>query len=133
VNKNKNLFNAFISPDEDFLIACAVDKSDSLNPGFANYYFFFKTDSGGWTPAINPGEPMNNKGFNAISASLSPDGQYLFFASQRTNPSITGMPDRPLKLKDLLHAYNSPQNGNYDIYRMNSAFINTLKQKARNP
>jgi hypothetical protein len=127
VNKNRNLFNAYISPDEDFLIACAIDKKDTVNPGFANYYIFFRNDSGNWSSGINMGPVMNTKGFNAISASLSPDGKYLFYASQKTNISLPGNTVKSVLISDLLKAYNAPRNGNFDIYWIKADFIQSLK------
>jgi hypothetical protein len=127
VNKNRNLYNAFISPEEDFLIACAIDKKDTVNPGFANYYIFFRNDSGSWSCGINMGPVMNSKGFNAISASLSPDGKYLFYASQKTNISLPGNTGKSLLISDLVKAYNAPGNGNFDIYWLKADFIQSLK------
>jgi hypothetical protein len=127
VNKNRNLFNAYISPDEDFLIACAIDKKDTLNPGFANYYIFFSNDSGNWSSAIHMGPVMNAKGFNAISASLSPDGKYLFFASQKTNMRLPENAGENIRISDLVKAYNAPGNGNFDIYWVKADFIQSLK------
>ncbi|MFN8208712.1 MAG: hypothetical protein U0T82_15075 [Bacteroidales bacterium] len=133
VNKNRNLFNAYISPAEDFLIGCAVNKNDTVNPGFANYYIFFRNDSGLWSSGINMGPVMNAKGFNAISASLSPDGKYLFFASQRTRISFPANPEKVLQQSDLMKVYNAPQNGNFDIYWMEAAFIQNMKPTQMNP
>ena len=68
------------------------------------------------------------KGSNAISASVSPDGRFLFFAAQQISPEM----QKKSKIKTLdkmLEYLNLPQNGNYDIYWVDAGVIDSLRNK----
>jgi hypothetical protein len=69
----------FVDPDESYLIF------ESARPGgygFSDLYISFKRSDGSWTPALNMGEPINSSA-RETAASVSPDGLYLFFLSDR--------------------------------------------------
>jgi hypothetical protein len=121
-----NTFNAFISPDESFLIACIDGRKNELNPGFANYYIFFRDKSDNWSEAIPFGPEVNIKGSNAISASVSPDGKYLFFSAQKLSKTNEEKSKKKI-LSSMLELLNSPQNGNQDIYWVDARIIEKLK------
>lgn len=121
-------YNAFISPDENYLIACIEGIQNEINPGFANYYVFFRDENDNWSEAIPFGEEINMEGSTAMSASVSPDGKYMFFAAQK----ISGMNEELSKVKTIssMKAFlNNPQNGNYDIYWVDAKVIQNLKPK----
>lgn len=126
VNGNGNIYNAFISPDESFLIGCVENKKNEVNPGFSNYYIFFRDSDDNWSEGISFGPDINIKGSNAISASVSPDGKYLFFSARATSEKM-----QELSLKKTLgymkEFLNTPQNGNYDIYWVSSGVIDALR------
>ena len=63
----------FIAPDESFMI---VD-SQQKGMGMPELFISFRKD-GGWTKMINMGREINSTS-TEYSASLSPDGKYLFF------------------------------------------------------
>jgi len=125
VNGSGNIFNAFIAPDENFLIACVENKSNTVNPGFVNYYIFFRDENDNWSEGISFGPEININGSNAISASLSPDGMYLFFAAQKTSEEMKKLSEEKT-LGSMIRFLASPQNGNYDIYWVSSAVIERL-------
>ena len=129
VNQEANtIYNAFISPAEDYLLACIDNKTSDINPGCANYYVFFRDTSGQWSDAVSFGPEINIKGSNAISASVSPDGKYLFFAAQKLSDSNREL----LEMKNLgsmLKLLYSPQNGNYDLYWVDAGVIENLRPK----
>jgi hypothetical protein len=114
INGNGNIFNAFVSPDESFLIGCVENKKNVINPGFTNYYIFFRDNNDSWSEGISFGPEVNIEGSNAISASVSPDGRYLFFSARKTSDLMQKVFSRATlgALKEFL---NTPQNGNYDI------------------
>ena len=128
VNGNGNIYNAFISPDESFLIGCVDNKNNEINPGFSNYYIFFRDSNDNWSEGISFGPEINMKGSNAISASVSPDGKYLFFSARTTSERM-----KEISLKNTLGSIkeylNSPQNGNYDIYWVSTGVIEALRPK----
>lgn len=64
----------FIDPQEEFLI---FDARQAGNYGASDLYISFQV-KGQWTPAQNLGAQINSSQ-NEMCASLSPDGQYLFF------------------------------------------------------
>lgn len=128
VNGNGNIFNAFISPDESFLIGCVENKNNEINPGFSNYYIFFRDSNDNWSDGISFGPEINIKGSNAISASVSPDGKYLFFSARTTSERMkeTSLKNTLGSIKEYL---NNPQNGNYDIYWVSTGVIKALRPK----
>jgi len=128
VNGNGNIYNAFISADESFLIGCVENKNNEINPGFSNYYIFFRDSNDTWSDGISFGPEINIKGSNAISASVSPDGKYLFFSARTTSERM-----KEISLKNTLGSIkeylNNPQNGNYDIYWVSRGVIEALRPK----
>jgi hypothetical protein len=128
VNGNGNIYNAFISPDESFLIGCVDNKNNEINPGFANYYIYFRDNNDNWSEGISFGPEINMKGSNAISASVSPDGKYLFFSARTTSEKMKEILLKP-SLSNIKEFLNSPQNGNYDIYWVSAGVIDALHLK----
>jgi Tol biopolymer transport system component len=60
------------------------------------------------------------------SASVSTDGSYLFFMSDRMGgPSL-----EKLSAESLQKFHNSPQNGSTDIYWISTTVIDRLREKA---
>ena len=90
----------FIDPDESFMIFDASNRLDGL--GESDLYISFKKEDGSWTTAQNLGDKINSSA-NEICASISGDGKFLF--------------------------YNSDKNGNGDIYWIGTSFIEGLKNK----
>jgi hypothetical protein len=74
---NTGTFNAhpFIAPDESYIL---WDGRRSSGFGGSDIYVSFRQTDGDWGPAINLGEAINTPAWEA-SASVTPDGQYLFF------------------------------------------------------
>ena len=120
------LFNAFISPEENFLITCAQG-IDSTNVD-QDYYISFRTSDGKWSDLIKFGPEINSPGDNANSAYVSPDGKYLFFSSSRKDPSllqvISGIP-----LSSIIKSKSIPGTGASAIYWVNAKIIEELRPK----
>ena len=70
----------FVAPDESFLIFTSKDRPDGQ--GGMDLYISFRKQDGSWTEPRNMGREINTPGVEAF-ASTSPDGRYLFFASDR--------------------------------------------------
>jgi hypothetical protein len=131
VNGSGTPYNAFIAPDEGYLIACVDGRPYDANPGEANYFVFFRDEADHWSDGIPLGPEINMKGSTAMSPYVSPDGKYFFFAAQKTAARFSG----PLKgrtLAWLLEMNGSCQNGNYDIYWVDAGIITKLKATERN-
>jgi len=131
INGSGTPYNAFISPDESYLIACVDGRPYDANPGEANYFVFFRDKSDRWSDGVPLGPEINMKGSTAMSPYVSPDGKYFFFAAQKTAGRFSG----PLKgrtLAWLLEMNGSCQNGDYDIYWVDARIIEKLKETERN-
>ncbi len=124
VNSTGTQFNAFIAPDERYLIVCVFGRDDSF--GRTDYYVCFHTADDGWTEPINLGDRINTAGGVEYSPYLSPDGRYFFFMSSRSREASDTRPDR-LTYADLTHEHDEPQNGNPDIYWVDASFIEELQ------
>jgi len=126
IPENGMLFNAFISPKEDFLITCAQG-IDSTNVD-QDYYISFRTPDEKWSKLIKFGPEINTPGDNANSAFVSPDGKYLFFSSSRKDPSRS-----PVKsgtsLRTIINLKSVPGNGSSAIYWVSAKIIEELKPK----
>lgn len=70
----------YIAPDESYIIFDARD--ERKNSDDTDLYISFRIDADTWTKAINMGSPVNFD-TDEIAASVSPNGKYLFFKSDR--------------------------------------------------
>jgi hypothetical protein len=68
-------FHPFIAPDESYLI---FDSKKEGGYGDSDIYISFRQKNGSWGNPINLGDKINTKAWEA-SASVTPDGKYLFF------------------------------------------------------
>ncbi|MBN2089101.1 PD40 domain-containing protein [candidate division KSB1 bacterium] len=121
-----SLFNAFISPQEDFLITCALN-IDSANID-QDYYISYRMKNGAWSELIRFGPEINTPGDNANSAYFSPDGKYLFFSSSRKAPSAIEMKSGT-SLKAIINSKAKPGNGSSAIYWVSAKIIEELRPK----
>ena len=130
VNGAGLVFNAFVAPDESYLVAGVDGREDATPPKRANYYVFFRNADGTWTSGTNMGPAINNPANTQHSAYVSPDGRFLFFSSNA--PAEPAAPS----LKGLTHARlvelnSSPRNGNSDIYWVDARIIQELRRAGR--
>lgn len=97
---NSGTWNAhpFIAPDESYLL---WDGKRDTGYGDSDIYISFRQEDGSWGAAINLGNKINTPSWDA-SASVTPDGKFLFF-----------------------HRETSP--GNLDIYWVDAQIIQTLR------
>jgi Tol biopolymer transport system component len=111
VNSKTYEFNAFVSPDEDFIIFTSYGRKDDKGRG--DLYMSIKDATGKWLPAQNLS--MLNSNRIDYCPFVSPDKKILFFTSERINiPNAYA--SNPVKIDDLLKTFTSPQNGVGDIY-----------------
>lgn len=113
VNSKTYEFNAFVSPDEDYIIFTSYGRKDDKGRG--DLYMSIKDVAGRWQPAKNL-TSLNSEKLDYCPF-VSPDKKVLFFTSERNGlkRSFTG---KPASLNDLVKAYTSPQNAGGDIYWM---------------
>lgn len=88
---NTGTFNAhpFIAPDESYIL---WDGRRPSGFGGSDIYISFRQADGDWGPAINLGEAINTPAWEA-SASVTPDGRYLFFHRLIDSSDGDGLPD----------------------------------------
>jgi len=120
VNCGTNRYNAFIDPHERFIIVPAVGMEDSR--GGTDYYISFRSENDEWSDPVNMGDRVTSRDAREYSTSLSPDGKYLFFMSAKVEGETSS------DYKKLLEAFQSPLNGNSNIWWIKSDFIWTLKK-----
>lgn len=75
INTGKWTAHPFIAPDESYLI---WDSERDDGYGESDLYISFRQKNGSWGKAINFGSNVNTEAREA-SASVTPDGKYLFF------------------------------------------------------
>lgn len=113
-------WDPLISPNEDYLIFTSP-RPGGLGSG--DMYICFKQQNNQWSEPINLGEKINSPGMD-YCPSLSPDGKILFFSSYLNSLNFNLFPD---SYDDLIFKLNRPQNGNGDIYFIDSNIINSLR------
>ena len=124
VNCGKSHFNAFIAPDESYIIVPVWGRDDSL--GSIDYYIVFRSENDEWSEPINMGPEINTPGAREYTPYVSPDGKYFFFMSTRS-PAVPDAPATGFTPDYLAQAHNRPENGNSDIYWMDAAIIDELR------
>ncbi|MCP4659215.1 MAG: hypothetical protein GY856_27715 [bacterium] len=118
----RSQFNAFIAPDESYLIICTFGREDSI--GSVDYYVVFRSEDDTWSDPINLGDEINTPGGNEYSPYVSPDGRYFFFMASRAMPA-SDMEELTLSYLKRLH--NEPRNSNPDLYWIDAGFIEDLR------
>jgi hypothetical protein len=124
VNCGTNRFNVFVAPDESFAIVPAVGREDSL--GGADYFAVFRDQDDTWSEPVNMGPAINQPEGREWSASLSPDGKYLFFMTSRAYGE-TDIPLRATSITDLLDFSTQPGWGSSDVWWVSSQVVEALR------
>ncbi len=96
----------FIAPDESFMLFYSAGRTDNLTPGdlLGDLYISFRDGQGNWSEPQNLGVSVNSSAEES-TPTLSPDGRFLFFASNRD--AANHLPD---------------------IYWMDAGFLRMLRQ-----
>ncbi len=81
INSPLGEYNAFVAPDESYLIFSTTRQNEGSGSG--ELYISFRGDDGVWTPAKNMGPVVNSPALDYCPY-VTPDGKYLFFSSNRT-------------------------------------------------
>ncbi|MEN8005810.1 MAG: hypothetical protein ABFS42_02300 [Candidatus Krumholzibacteriota bacterium] len=110
VNVGQANYNGTVAPDESWLLFCVNGHPENL--GNSDYWISFREEKGSWGPAVNPGDPFNGPGLRAASGSLSPDGKYLFFSTNKTENNTKDK----IKRENFLKLHKDNTNGSTDIW-----------------
>jgi hypothetical protein len=127
VNSTDQQYNAFIAPDERYLILGVFGRDDAR--GGTDYYATFRNEDDTWTGPVNLGDHINRARGAEWSPYVSPDGRFLFFMS--TRPSGIATLPTELTVRDLRALHDEPENGNPDIYWVDASFLDELRQALR--
>ncbi len=80
INTELREADAFIAPDESFMIFVRVDAPGAF--GNSDLYISFHDGNGNWTEAVNMGESVNSSGIDG-SPYVTPDNKVLIFTTDR--------------------------------------------------
>jgi Tol biopolymer transport system component len=124
VNCGKTQFNAYVAPDESYLIVSVYGREDTL--GSIDYYIVYRDEQDHWSEPVNMGEKINTPDGQQYSPYVSPDGKYFFFMSTRS-AGVADLNEAGYSYQQLARIHNSPENGNSDIYWMDAGIIEELR------
>jgi Tol biopolymer transport system component len=113
-----------VAPDQSFLVFASAGRPDALAGGGAPYpradlYVSFRNGTGWGAPRHLP-PPINSTASDS-SPSLSPDGRWLYFTSERS-PFFVPMP-HPLSARELAAGLHGVLNGRGNLYRIELARV----------
>jgi hypothetical protein len=109
-----------LAPDQSYMIFTSYGRPDGVGsldiPGLGNGDLYISFNRHGvWTTPKNLGAPINTAALE-YAPRISPDGQYLYFTSNR---GFEYQPfSRPLSMDEWRDSLTSIRNGNGNIYRV---------------
>ena len=109
-------FNAFVDPDEQFVIFTGYARKDGMGSG--DLYIARRDAQGNWLQAVNMGAKVNSPNLDYCPF-VSWDKKYLFFTSNKT--SFKTPFTKVVSYTDLKKALMSAENGFDNIYWINFA------------
>ena len=121
INSNGYEFNAYISPDESFLIYTCYNREDGFGSG--DLYISYHSDEG-WSKVKNLGNKINSNKMDYCPF-IDTKSNTLYFTSKRDN-SKTNF-DKPQNLDELLREFNKYDNGSSKLYQVNIEELLTKK------
>lgn len=114
-------FNAFIAPDEDYIIFSSFERDDGFGGG--DLYISQKDQNGIWMKARNLGGKINSGALDFCPFVDMETGNF-YFTSERM-----AVPDEKIEaIADLKHRANSVHNGMGNIYKIGLAELDSLKK-----
>jgi hypothetical protein len=111
INSTGDEFNAFVDPDETYIIFSGYKRSDGHGSG--DLYISKKNEKGEWQQAKNLGLLINSTSLDYCPY-ITRDKKYFFFTSNRHN--IKTPFEKPKTFKELKTIMNGPLNGADNIY-----------------
>ena len=111
INSTGDEFNAFVDPDETYIIFSGYKRKDGYGSG--DLCISKKNEKSEWQQAKNLGTAINSTGLDYCPY-ITPDKKYFFFTSNR---HIIKTPFKKAKtIKELKTIMHSPLNGADNIY-----------------
>jgi Tol biopolymer transport system component len=112
INTPASETDAYIAPDQSYLVYTVYGRSDAVGDGDLYVSFFRK---GVWTPARHLG-PAINTAAREYCPIVSPDWKYLYFTSQHGFSDGTRV--RSLTTRELRDSLGGVRNGFGNVYRV---------------
>lgn len=122
VNSEHGEFNAFVAPDESYLLFSSTRPG---GPGGGDLYVCFGDGTGRFEPAILLGSGINGPSVD-YCPSVTPDGRYLLFTSRRTGRE--GKPRGFDNFEQLRAALGGIDNGNDNLYWVDFDVVRRLRR-----
>ena len=104
-------FNAFIAPDERYLIFSSANRADDLGGG--DLYISYRENDSTWSQATNLGKGINSEALDYCPF-VTADGHYLFFTSERADPAILNR--NPKSMHEIMALTDGIENGLGNIF-----------------
>lgn len=111
VNTKFYEFNAFVDPDEQFILFTSYGRKDDMGGG--DLYMSVKDAKGVWQSAVNL-KSLNSKQLDYCPY-VSPDGKKLFITSNR-HALPTSFTEKSASYKTIQEAWSAPLNGTGNIF-----------------
>ena len=105
-------FNAFVAPDESYLLFSGYNREDGLGSG--DLYISFRKANKTWTEAENLGPDFNSK-YMDYCPFVDTKSQMLYFTSRRSNVKFKA--GGFTSAKTLLKELNKPSNGQSRLFQ----------------
>jgi len=122
VNTKFYEFNAFVSPEENYIIFTSYGRKDDMGGG--DLYISLKNEQGNWKPAKHLSQ-VNSRQLDYCPF-VSTDGKSLFFTSER-HQLPTSFPTST-NYQTILESKDNPLNGTGNIYWINfQALLNSFR------
>jgi hypothetical protein len=110
INSKGYEFNAYVSPNENYLIFTGYGREDGLGGG--DLYISKKDNLNNWQPAVHLNVPINSKGLDYCPYVFN--GQ-LYFTSNRSD--LKSVYEKQLTTEELLKELQKDANGKSRIYQ----------------
>ncbi len=122
VNSMSYEYNAFIAPDESYLLYTAHGRDGSLGGG--DIFINFRNEDDSWSAPVNLGNAVNTA-YPDYCPFVTRDGKYLYFTSSRLQIETRSIPD--ITYESLRRKLNGSGNGGQDIYWISAEFLENLR------
>lgn len=123
INSGRAEYNAFVAPDESYLIF--TSHGWDRGRGRGDLFISYKKPDNEWTTPKSLSTGVNSRALE-MCPHVSPGGKYLFFASMRRGEKFD---PEPIRSYDEIAGRSSkvPENNRFDIYWVSGKIIDKLK------
>jgi len=123
----------YVAPDEGYIIFVSAGRSDEQiavgSPAYVrgDLYVSFRSKEGLWTTPLHLPEPINSS-FAELTPTVSPDGKWLFFMSERC--FVPSGHEHRFTYHELVSGHSSVNDCNGNIFRTPTSVIEDLRSQA---